>query len=147
MQRASLMIAGLMTALVLGAAACGSNTSTGTAGGSTSTATSTSSSSSEDSSGGNAVDVAGESSVKMSAENFEFSPATLEGSGGQELTITLENEGSVPHNFSIDDEHIDVTLQPGQEKAIQVTFPKSGSVEFYCSFHQSSGMVGELEVA
>jgi plastocyanin len=90
--------------------------------------------------------VAGKSSLKMSAENFSFTPATVDGTAGQKLTITLDNEGSVPHNFSIDDQNINVTLEPGDEQDIQVQFPQSGSVQFYCVFHKSSGMVGTLEV-
>jgi plastocyanin len=92
------------------------------------------------------VNVAGKSSTTMSAEDFFFTPSTLDGTADQKLTITLTNDGSVPHNFSIDDQSINVTLQPGQQKDIQVAFPQSGSVQFYCSFHRTSGMVGLLEV-
>ena len=83
----------------------------------------------------------------MSAENYFFTPATLDGTAGHKLTITLTNDGSVPHNFSISDQNISVTLEAGQQKDIQVAFPQSGSVQFFCVFHQSSGMVGALEVA
>jgi plastocyanin len=93
------------------------------------------------------TDVSGKSSTTMSAENFFFTPATLGGTAGQKLTITLTNDGSVPHNFSITDQNINVTLEPGQQKDIKVAFPQSGSVQFFCSFHVSSGMVGTLEVA
>jgi plastocyanin len=125
----------LVLATLFVATACSSSSSTTSAGGSTS-------------SGGEApTNVAGKSSTTMSAENFFFTPATLDGTAGQKLTITLSNDGSVPHNFSITDQSIDVTLEPGQQKDIQVAFPESGSVQFFCSFHQSSGMVGLLEVA
>jgi len=29
---------------------------------------------------------------------------------------------------------------------VTVTFPQSGSLEFFCKYHKSSGMVGELSV-
>jgi plastocyanin len=93
------------------------------------------------------TDVSGKSSTTMSAQNFFFTPASLDGTAGQKLTITLTNQGDVPHNFSISDQNISVTLEPGQQKDIQVAFPQSGSVQFFCVFHQSSGMVGTLEVA
>jgi len=111
------------------------------------TACSSSSSTTTSATGATPTDVSGQSSTTMSAENFFFSPSDLSGSAGQKLTISLTNNGSVPHNFSITDENVDVTLQPGQSQDIKVTFPQSGSVQFFCSFHQTSGMVGTLQVA
>ena len=135
MHRRGLAIGVLVLATLFVATACSSSSSSAAPAGSTS------------SGGEPPTNVAGKSSTTMSAENFFFAPATLEGTAGQKLTITLRNDGSVPHNFSIDDQSIDVTLEPGQQKDIQVAFPESGSVQFFCSFHQSSGMVGLLEVA
>jgi plastocyanin len=150
MHRRGWTIGAVVMSTVLLLAACGSSsTSTSPAGGTSSTSTSsasTSTSSSSASSDGAPVNVTGKSSIKMEADSYLFTPATLEGSAGQKLTITLDNEASIPHNFSIDDENISVTLQGGQEKDIQVTFPESGSVQFYCAFHESRGMVGTLEV-
>jgi plastocyanin len=135
MHRRGLAIGALVVMTLFVATACSSSSTTTSAAGSTSS-----------SQGETPVDVSGKSSAAMQAENFFFSPSTLEGTAGQKLTITLDNAGSVPHNFSITDQNIDVTLEPGQTKDIQVTFPQSGSVQFFCSFHQSSGMVGQLEV-
>jgi plastocyanin len=111
------------------------------------TACSSSSSSTSSSAGGTSADVSGQSSTKISAQDFFFTPANLTGTGGQKLTITLSNDGSAAHNFSITDQNIDVTVQPGQTQDIKVAFPDSGSVQFFCSFHQSQGMVGSLTVA
>lgn len=97
--------------------------------------------------GGESADVTGKTSLAMSAENFFFSPKEVTGSPGQKLTITVTNTGSVPHNFSIDAQNINETINPGQSKKIAVTFPQSGSVQFYCLFHKvSNDMVGELKV-
>ena len=135
MHRRGSAIGALVLATLFVATACSSGSSSTAAGGTTS------------SGGEPPTNVAGKSSTTMSAEDFFFTPATLDGAADQKLTITLSNDGSVPHNFSIDDQSIDVTLEPGQQKDIQVAFPQSGSVQFFCSFHQSSGMVGLLEVA
>ena len=134
MHRRGWAIAALVLATLFVATACSSSSSTSSAGGGSSSQSVP------------PTDVSGKSSTTMSAENFFFTPATLAGTAGQKLTITLTNDGSVPHNFSISDQNIDVTLQPGDQKDIQVAFPQSGSVQFFCSFHQSSGMVGTLEV-
>jgi plastocyanin len=40
-----------------------------------------------------------------------------------------------------------VTLTPGTQQTVTVTFPNSGSTEFFCRFHESMGMTGELQVA
>ena len=111
------------------------------------TACSSSSSSTSGSSGGATTDVSGQSSTSISAQDFFFTPSSLTGTAGQKVTISLTNDGSAAHNFSITDQNVDVTVQPGQSQDIKVTFPESGSVQFFCSFHQSQGMVGTLAVA
>ena len=131
MHRRGWITGALVVAVLFLATACSSSSSTTTSG----------------TTGGAPTDVSGQSSTTMSAENFFFSPSDLSGTAGQKLTISLTNNGSVPHNFSIADENVDVTLQPGQSQDIKVTFPQSGSVQFFCSFHQTSGMVGTLQVA
>lgn len=139
MHRRGLAIGALVLVTLSVTTACSSSSSTTNAvGGSTSTSSSSSSET--------PADVSGQSSTKMSAQNFFFTPSTLAGTAGQKLTITLDNQGPVPHNFSIDDQNISVTLQPGEQQDIQVAFPQSGSVQFYCQFHKSSGMVGQLQV-
>ena len=142
MHRRGWAIAALVLATLFITTACSSSSSSSSSASSSSGATSTSTSQSEA-----PTDVSGKSSTTMSAENFFFTPAALGGAAGQQITISLTNQGSVPHNFSIDDQNISVTLQPGEQKDIEVAFPESGSVQFYCSFHQTSGMVGTLEVA
>ena len=132
MHRRGWIMGSLVVAVLFLATACSSSSSSTTSGGTT---------------GGTPTDVSGQSSTTMSAENFFFSPSDLSGTGGQKLTISLTNNGSVPHNFSITDESVDVTLQPGESQDIKVTFPQSGSVQFFCSFHQTSGMDGTLQVA
>jgi plastocyanin len=42
---------------------------------------------------------------------------------------------------------VDETIAAGQSVDVQVTFPSSGTVPFFCSIHQSLGMTGELTVA
>ena len=80
-------------------------------------------------------------------EDFFFSPNVLTGSAGQQLTLTIDNQGAATHTFTIASEHIDVTLAPGTQQTVKVTFPNSGSTEFLCRFHESMGMTGELQVA
>jgi plastocyanin len=92
-------------------------------------------------------DVSGESSVELEQDNFYFEPTVLEGTPGQKLTIELSNEGSALHNFSIPDQSIDQDVQPDAKGEVTVTFPDSGTLVFFCKYHQSQGMVGALEAS
>jgi plastocyanin len=61
--------------------------------------------------------------------------------------LDIKNDGSVPHNFSITSMNVNITLQPGASQEVKVTFPQTGTVEYFCSFHHALGMAGELSVA
>jgi plastocyanin len=92
------------------------------------------------------TDVAGESELELELDNFYFGPTVLDGDAGETLTLSLHNEGSAAHTFTIDAAGIDQELQPGDEGSVDVTFPDSGALVFYCRFHRSSGMLGALSV-
>jgi len=95
-------------------------------------------------------DATGKSSFEIEADNddgFYFKPTVLTGSANQKVTLEIKNEGTAEHNFSIDAQSVNVNIDPGSSQEIEVTFPASGTVEFYCSFHRSLGMAGELQVA
>ena len=92
--------------------------------------------------------VSGASSASLDAANnsssFFFDPTVLTGKPGQKLTITVKNTGNTVHNFTLSGGGANKDVQPGQSAKVTVTFPNSGSMEFYCRFHRSFGMVGEL---
>jgi plastocyanin len=91
-------------------------------------------------------DVSGESEIDLEADDFYFEPTILEGSPGEKLKIEVENEGSATHTFTIDSQNVDVTVQPDGKREVDVTFPQSGTLRFYCRFHASQGMAGALRV-
>jgi plastocyanin len=96
-------------------------------------------------------DISGKSTFELEMDNdngkFYFKPTVLKGTAGQQLTLTLKNEGNTVHNFSlVGSEANGVDVQAGQEGSMQVTLPQSGFVEFFCKYHRSLGMVGELTV-
>jgi plastocyanin len=93
-----------------------------------------------------AANVAGESASTIDAYDNFFSPNVLMGSAGQKLNLTISNKGAATHTFTITSEHIDVLLGPGTSQTVEVTFPKSGSTQFVCRFHETMGMTGELQV-
>ena len=96
-------------------------------------------------------DATGKTTFAIESHNgssgYYFNPTILQGSAGQPITLNIKNDGSVPHNFSITSMNVNVTLQPGASQEVKVTFPQTGTVEYFCSFHHALGMAGELSVA
>jgi plastocyanin len=86
---------------------------------------------------------------KVEIEMYDnyFEPTVLAGKPGQQVELELKNEGKVAHTFTLTEQNVDKEIQPADETEVNVTFPKSGELEFVCKFHQSSGMIGALKVS
>jgi plastocyanin len=108
-----------------------------------------SSSSSSASSSAQAIpgDASGASTFDVATNNFFFSPNQISGTAGEKVTFHITNSTDTTHNFSIETQQVSETIAAGQSVDVQVTFPSSGTVPFFCSIHQSLGMTGELTVA
>ena len=123
------LVAGLFV-LSLVVAACSSDDNGGgttdTTGGATGTTAETGSSG-----GGTTVTIAG----------FAFDPDTITVSGPTEVTIT--NNDSATHTFTLDDGSVDETIEPGATET--VTVDVSASTGFHCNIHPQ--MTGQIEVA
>ncbi len=140
------MIVAALLALGIFATACTTSSSSSGAAASTSSSESSTPSPTPPSPAPPA-NVVGKKTFTIDAQDYFFSPNILTGSAGQQLTLTIDNQGAATHTFTIASEHIDVTLAPGTQQTVKVTFPNSGSTEFLCRFHESMGMTGELQVA
>jgi plastocyanin len=96
-------------------------------------------------------DATGKTTFEIEASNdssgYFFKPTILQGSGGQSITLEIKNDGSVLHNFSITSMNVNINIQPGASQEVKVTFPQTGTVEYFCSIHHALGMAGELSVA
>jgi plastocyanin len=91
-------------------------------------------------------DVSGESKIELEADDYYFEPTILEGKPGQKLTLEVENEGEAEHNLTIDKQGIDKDVAAGEKATVEVTFPASGTVAFYCKYHTSEHMAGALKI-
>ncbi len=87
-------------------------------------------------------DVSGESKVEVELDDDYFEPTVLEGKAGERVTLELKNEGGSEHNLTIDELQIDQDVEPGDETELEVTFPDSGTLTFYCKYHRGQGMAG-----
>lgn len=81
--------------------------------------------------GGTAITIAG----------FAFSPATLQVSG--ETTLTITNDDSATHTFTLDDGSVDQEIAAGE--SVDVTVNVSETTGYHCAIHPQ--MTGTLEVA
>jgi plastocyanin len=125
------LMAGLFV-LSLVVAACSSDDNgggtTATTGGATG---STAATGSTGGGGGTTITIAG----------FAFDPSTITVSGPTEVTIT--NNDSTTHTFTLDDGSVDQTMDPGATET--VTVDVSASTGFHCKIHAQ--MTGQIEVS
>jgi plastocyanin len=122
----------LAIAIVFVAAACSSSSS--------STASSTASSPAA-SSGGDAGGGA-TSKATITVADFAFDPSSVDISAGK-VTLTVTNDDSTAHTFTLDDDSSDTSLPAGETQTIQLDL--SQTVGWHCSIHPS--MTGTLNVA
>jgi plastocyanin len=122
----------LAIAIVFVAAACSSSSS--------STASSTASSPAA-SSGGDAGGGA-TSKATITVADFAFDPSSVDVSAGK-VTLTVTNDDSTAHTFTLDDDSSDTSLPAGETQTIQLDL--SQTVGWHCSIHPS--MTGTLNVA
>ena len=111
--------------------------------------------------------------LTVSAKEFSYTPATLEVASGQPVEITLQNTGSVEHDFSIteidlagsptstgetqsghmmsgmgEQPKLHVAAAAGGQGTLTFTPTKPGQYQFYCTVagHKEAGMTGMLTV-
>lgn len=74
-------------------------------------------------------------------EGFAFNPSTITVSGPTEVTVT--NNDTAPHTFTLDDGSVDLALGAGETGT--ATVDVSETTGFMCTIHPS--MTGTVEVA
>jgi len=127
------LVAGLFV-LSLVVAACSSDDdgggTTATTGGATGGAT-----------GSTAATGGGGGGTTITIAGFAFDPDTITVSGPTEVTVT--NEDSATHTFTLDDGSVDETVEPGA--TVTVTVDVSAATGFHCNIHPQ--MTGQIEVS
>jgi len=118
-----LALLGLVLATALVLAACGGDSDAGDGGG-----------------GGG-----GGGANTITIEGFAFQPDRLAAAPGEQVMLTITNNDSAAHSFTLDDGGVSKDVQGGQTIEVTVPFPTSGSAGFHCRFHPN--MTGTLEVA
>jgi plastocyanin len=58
------------------------------------------------------------------------------------VVVTVRNTGRLSHTFTTDVPAGDVVLEPGATRTVR--FPANAPVQFFCRFHEASGMRGSI---
>lgn len=95
----------------------------------------------DDGGGGTTGAGTGTGGTAITIEGFAFDPSTITVSGPTEITIT--NNDSATHSFTLDDGSVDEEIAGGASAT--VTVDVSASTGFACRFHPA--MTGTVEVA
>ncbi|MDQ4067998.1 MAG: cupredoxin domain-containing protein [Actinomycetota bacterium] len=80
--------------------------------------------------------------VTVHAHDMAFRPKTISAEPRGDVLVTVENRGRLAHTFTTDSPAGDVVLQPGDRH--EVRLPAGAPVQFFCRFHEASGMRGSI---
>jgi len=99
--------------------------------------------------------------VTIVGNKMDFSPSKFSADAGDEITITFENEGRLPHNIGVlkngssvadfgEDDLIVLseTIQAGESVDVSFTIDNPGEYTFVCNIpgHARAGMTGTLVI-
>ena len=101
-----------------------------------------------DGDGGDGGGDGGGTTLSVQGKEFEFIPDTLSAPADTEVTVELENTGTIEHDFTIDEANLKIAT-PATETATGTFNLPAGTYAFYCSVpgHRDSGMEGTLTVS
>ncbi len=86
--------------------------------------------------------------VQVTAKDNAFDPPTLNAKVGEKVTITLKNQDSVEHNFTISSLKVGKDIEKGETVTVTFTPTQAGAIQFFCKYHKvSNNMVGTLNVS
>lgn len=93
---------------------------------------------------------AGGNEIKVTASDYKFTPADITVKRGEAITITLENKGSVEHDWVAEaiNAKFAAVVKPGQTGKLTFTASQAGTFDFHCTVpgHKELGMVGKITV-
>jgi len=140
MRRTTVRLLVAVMALGLVAAACSSGNDSGSGNtGSTGTTGSTGATGSSGATGG-----AGGTTQTITIKDFAFTPSQISGPAGATLTLTITNNDTPLHSFTLDDNSVSQDIQPGTTETVKVPLPSSGTVGWHCKYHPT--MTGTITV-
>ena len=86
--------------------------------------------------------------IRLSAQDIKWDLTEIEAQVGQEISLTITNEGILDHNFILLDFDINIEIPPGESQVVTFVANEPGSFEYHCDIpgHLDAGMVGALTI-
>ena len=87
--------------------------------------------------------------ITLIAEDIVWDQTLIEAQAGQEVHLTIRNDGVLDHNFVSNELEINLHLSPGESESFTFILNKAGNYNFICSIpgHEDAGMVGEIVIS
>jgi plastocyanin len=83
--------------------------------------------------------------VSLVAKDIAWNQTQLNLPAGKQVTVTVDNQDTVEHNFTFKDANADKDADGGQSVEVSFTAPAAGSYEFHCKYHPGT-MKGTVTV-
>ncbi len=80
-----------------------------------------------------ATDFTGQSSFTLTIKDFAYHPACFSAKNGS--TITIDNQDSVTHTFTVINTGVDVLIEGGQSKTVANASLAPATYQFHCTIH------------
>ena len=86
--------------------------------------------------------------ITVVTSEFKFSPDTINVRAGQHVRVTLDNKGTLKHDFHQSDLNLQAEVDAGKKTVFEFTPTKVGTFDLTCDVpgHKDAGMVGKLIV-
>ena len=86
-------------------------------------------------------------SVALTAHGNQFNPQGFTAPASGSVSVTVKNEDTVEHNFSVTELGVSHDIEAGKSATFTISTRGDGSLQFFCKYHRtSSHMVGSLTV-
>jgi uncharacterized cupredoxin-like copper-binding protein len=100
--------------------------------------------------------------IELTADEFNFTPDSLDIDKGETIEFVITNEGQSQHEFALGSEHAHQSgmehdsstggtgaITPGEERTLVWTFTEAGETGFACYIagHNEQGMTGTISVS
>jgi uncharacterized cupredoxin-like copper-binding protein len=92
----------------------------------------------------------GGTTAELTMYDNYFKPKGIVGDVGETVTVKLENEGKLKHNFSVPLLGLVQDVEPGKTVEVTVKIPPRNDAVFFCKYHGTrygQGMAGGLTPA
>ena len=139
-RRGGLVIGVLVGVLALATAGCGGGDDNGGSASATTAAPETTGAPATTAAGGG-----GEDELKLTASGTAWNTTSLDMTSGAQVSIEVNNEDSIQHNFTFEAAQADVDLPANEDATVTFTAPAAGTYDFFCKFHPTA-MKGTVTV-